>query len=274
MVFFRPKVENLYSRRKVRGLIKALKYKKDESIREKAKEYLIELGKEAGEAIVQEYESLYHDRPMEDELLEGALVEICKRNDSTVERINDVIIASRDSAWLRENLEDVLVKAGEKAIRMLIREADRRGGGIPLVEGTLRKMGEIAVGPLSEVAREGVKYPREVRRILQEIQGSPIDFEVKNSVSKAPALFGLVEATAFRTAMSRCSPEDLDLLRLKIRNARERGADLVEVTSFLPEIKNKVKIDELEKTLDDVLAEMKAREKKKGETSLESTPLS
>jgi hypothetical protein len=263
MLFFRPNVDKLFFRRNVKGLIKALRYRKDESLREKAKEYLIEMGKEAGEAIVHEYESSYYDRPIEDELLEDTLVEICKRNDSTVERINHYILASRERDWLRENLEDVLAKIGEKAIGMLIREADHRGGGIPLVEGTLRKMGKIVVGPLSEIAKDGVKYPNEVKRILQEIKGSPIDFEIRDSASPAPALFSLMESTAFRSAMSRCSLEDFDMLRLKIVNARERGADLVDVTSFLPEMKSKVKIDELEKTLNQVLADLKAQEKSK-----------
>ncbi len=265
MLFLRPNADKLFSKRNVRGLIKALRYRKDESLREKAKEYLIELGKEAGEALVHEYESSYYHRPVENELLEDTLVEICKRNDSTVERISYCIIASGEWDWLRENLEDVLVKAGEKAIGMLIREADHRGGGIPLVEGTLRKMGKIAVGPLSEVAKEGVKYPDEVKRILQEIKGSPVDFEIKESTSPAPALFSLMEATAFRSAIPRCSPEDLHLLRLKIVNARERGADLVDVTSLLPEMKSKVKIYELEKTLNQVLADLKAQEQRKEE---------
>jgi len=194
-------------------------------------------------------------------LLEDTLVEICKRNDSVLERINHSIIASREWDWLRENLEDVLVKVGEKAIGMLIREADHRGG-IPLVEGTLRKMGKAAVGPLSEVARDGVKYPNEVKRILQEMKGSPVDFEIRDSASAAPALFSLMEATAFRSAMSRCSPEDLDMLRLKIINARERGADWVDVTGFFPEMKSKVKIDELEKALDQVRGDLEAQEKK------------
>ena len=128
MLFFRPNVDKLYSRRKVKGLIKALRHGKDESLREKAKKYLIEMGKEAGEALVRVYESSYYHRPLEDELLEDTLGEIGKRNDSVLERINHSIIASREWDWLRENLEDVLVKVGEKAIGMLIREADHRGG--------------------------------------------------------------------------------------------------------------------------------------------------
>ena len=130
------------------------------------------------------------------------------------------------------------------------------------MEGTLRKMGKAAVGPLSEVARDGVKYPNEVKRILQEMKGSPVDFEIRDSASAAPALFSLMEATAFRSAMSRCSPEDLDMLRLKIINARERGADWVDVTGFFPEMKSKVKIDELEKALDQVRGDLEAQEKK------------
>jgi len=65
MLFFRPNVDKLYSRRKVKGLIKALRHGKDESLREKAKEYLIEMGKEAGEALVRVYESSYYHRPLD-----------------------------------------------------------------------------------------------------------------------------------------------------------------------------------------------------------------
>jgi hypothetical protein len=49
----------------VKGLIKALRHGKDESLREKAKEYLIEMGKEAGEALVRVYESSYYHRPLD-----------------------------------------------------------------------------------------------------------------------------------------------------------------------------------------------------------------
>jgi hypothetical protein len=264
MFFLRPNVEKLFSKRNVKGLIRALRYRKEESVREKAKACLIEMGKEAGEALVREYESSYYHRPIEDEILEDTLVEICRRNDSTVERISHCIIASGEWDWLRENLEDVLVKVGEKAIGMLVRDADHRGGGIPLVEGTLRKMGKIAIGPLSEIAREGVKYPNEVKRILQKMKGSPVDFEIKDSASPAPALFSLMESTAFHSALSRCSPEDLDMLRLKIVNARERRADLVDVSSFLPEVKRKLRIGELEKTLDQVLEELRAEKEMEG----------
>jgi len=94
------------------------------------------------------------------------------------------------------------------------------------------------------------------------MKGSPVDFEIRDSASAAPELFSLMEATAFRSAMSRCSPEDLDMLRLKIINARERGADWVDVTGFFPEMKSKVKIDELEKALDQVRGDLEAQEKK------------
>ncbi len=253
ILFFRPDVDKLFSRRNVKGLIKALRYKKDESIQLKAKECLIAIGKEAGEAIVSEYQSSYDHRPIENEYLEETLVEICKRSDSILDGINDAIIASRDWNWLRENLEDVLVNVGEKAIVMLIREADRRRGGIPLVEGTLHKMGKIAVGPLSEVAREGVKYPHEVKRILQEINGGPIDFEITDNPSQASAILNHMESMALRSAMSSCSTEDLNLLQLKIKHAQERGVDAVDVSSFLPDFKRKVRIDDLEKILDNVL---------------------
>jgi hypothetical protein len=252
-LFFRPDVDKLFSRRNVKGLIQALRYKKDPSIQLKAKECLIAIGNEAGEAIVREYQSSYHHRPIENEYLEDTLVEICKRSDSTLDGINDAIIARRDWDWLRENFEDVLVNVGEKAIDMLIREADSRRGGIPLVEGTLHKMGKIAVGPLSEVAKEGVKYPRDVKRILQEISGGPIDFEIKDNPSQASSILNHMESMALRSAMSSCSAEDLDLLQLKIKNARERGIDAVDVTSFLPDFKRKVKIDDLENILNKVL---------------------
>jgi hypothetical protein len=265
MFFFRPDVNKLFSRRDVKGLIKTLGYRKDESTQQKAKECLIAIGKEAGEAIVDEYQSSYHNRPIEDELLEETLVEICKGSDLTLDRINDAIIASPHWDWLRENFEDVIINVGEKAIGMLIREADRRRGGIPLVEGTLHKMGKIAVGPLSEVAREGVKYPLEVKRILQEIKGSPIDFEIKDSPSPASAILNHIESMALRSALSSCSMEDLNLLKLKIRNAHERGMDAVDVASFLPDFKRKVKIDELENTLKNVFADMQAKEERKGE---------
>ena len=75
-------------------------------------------------------------------MLEDTLVEICKRNDSVLERINHSIIASREWDWLRENLEDVLVKVGEKAIAMLIREADHRGGGSRLWKGLSARWGK------------------------------------------------------------------------------------------------------------------------------------
>jgi hypothetical protein len=246
-------VNKLFSRRNVKGLIKALRYKKDESIQLKAKECLIAIGKEAGEAIVSEYQSSYRHRPIENELLEGILVEICKRSDSTLDGIIDAIIARRDWDWLRENFEDVLVNVGEKAIGMLIREAERRRGGIPLVEGTLHKMGKIALGPLSEVAKEGVKYPHEVKRILQEIKGGPIAFEIKDNPSQASAILSHMESMALRSAISSCPMEDLNLLRLKIKNARERGVDAVDVSSFLPEFKRKVRVDDLENILDHAL---------------------
>ncbi len=252
-MFFRPDVNKLFSRRNVKGLIKALGYKKDESIPSKAKECLIAIGKEAGDAIVREYQSSYHHRPIENELLEGTLVEICKRSDSTLDGIIDAIIGSRDWDWLRENFEDVVLNVGEKAIVMLIREADSRRGGIPLVEGTLHKMGKIAVGPLSEVAKDGVKYPHEVKRILQEIKGGPIDFEIKDNPSQTSAILNHMESMALRSAMSSCSMEDLNLLKLKIRHAQERGMDVVDVSSFLPDFRRKVKIGDLENILNDVL---------------------
>jgi hypothetical protein len=265
MLFLRPDVNKLFSRRNVKGLIKALQYKKDESIQQKAKECLIAVGKEAGEAIVQEYQSHYSHRPVENEFLEETLVEICRQSDSTLEIINDAVIASRDWHWLRENLEDVLVNVGEKAIGMLIREADHRKGGIPLVEGTLHKMGELAVGPLSEVAKEGVKYPQEVKRILQEIKGGPIDFEIRDNPSQASAILSHMESMTLRSALSSCSAEDLNLLRLKIINARERGTEALDVTSFLPDFRRKVKVDELEKILNNGSAEPQAPEKTRAE---------
>jgi hypothetical protein len=265
MPFFKPDVNKLFSRRNIKGLIKALRYKKDQSIQQKAKGCLIAIGKEAGEAIVHEYQSLYSNRPIENEFLEETLVEICKRTDSILNGINDAIIASRDSDWLRENLEDALVQVGEKAIGRLIQEAERRRGGIPLVEGTLRKMGGIAVGPLSEAARKGVKYPQEVRRILQEIKGGPIDFEIKDSPSHASAILNYMESMALRAAISSCPREDLDLLRLKIKNAQERGVDAVDITSFLPDFKRKVRIGDLENILQNEFADGQAQEKGKGE---------
>jgi hypothetical protein len=262
MLFLRSDVDKLYARRNIRGLLRTLRYSEDESIRQKAKDYLIEMGGEAGEAILHVYECVYSDRPVEEEGLEDALAEIGKRDDITLDRIVEGIIGRPEGDWLRENLEEVLVKAGEKAIFSLIHKADRRRGGIPLVEGTLRKMGRIVLGPLSEAAGEGVKYPEEVRKILQDIQGDPVHFEVKDSASRTPNLLGLVESTALHTALSSCSSEDLYLLRLKIENARERGADGVEVMSFFPEFRNRVKVGPLEKMLDSVLAERKAKEEK------------
>jgi hypothetical protein len=114
-------------------------------------------------------------------------------------------------------------------------------------------MGEIAVGPLAEVAKEGVKYPHEVKRILQEIKGGPIDFEIKDNPSQASAILNHMESMALRSAISSCSTEDLNLLQLKIKQARERGMDVVDVTSFLPEFKRKAKISDLENILNDVL---------------------
>jgi hypothetical protein len=272
MVFLRRDVDKLYARRNIRGLLRMLRYSEDESIQQKAKDYLIAMGGEAGEAILQIYEQVYSDRPVEEEGLEDALAEIGKRDDITLDRIVEWIIGRPEGDWLRENLEDVLVKAGEKAIFRLIQEADHRRGGIPLVEGTLRKMGKPALGPLSEVAAEGVKSPGEVKRILEEMQGGPVHFEVKDNASRTPALLNLVESAALHTALSSCSSDDLYLLRLKIENARERGADGVEVSRYCPEFKNRVKIGPLEKTLHLVLEERKAKEEKERAEGLGSIP--
>jgi hypothetical protein len=197
--------------------------------------------------------------------LEDTLVEICKRHYSALDRIIDAIIASREWGWLRENLEDVLVQVGKKAIGRLVQEAERRRGGIPLVEGTLRKMGELAVGPLCEAAKRGVKYPQEVKRILQEIKGGPIEFEIRENPSQASIILNHVESKALRSVLSSCALEHLDLLRLKLKNARERGEDAVEVTRLLPDIKRKVNIDELENLLDEITANRRTQETSKGE---------
>jgi hypothetical protein len=48
MWFFKPDVNKLFSQRNFKGLMKALGYRRDESIQQKAKSYLIALGREVG----------------------------------------------------------------------------------------------------------------------------------------------------------------------------------------------------------------------------------
>ncbi len=242
-----------------------MRYEEDYSLQLQAKEYLAAIGKEAGEAILREYQTRYSHRPIDNEFLEETLVEICRQNESTLEEVISLVIASGDWNWLRENLEDVLYGVGEKAVGRLLREAENRAGGIPLVEGTLRKMGKLAVGPLCEAAREGVKYPGRVKGILREIQEGPVDFEIKDNPSPTPAILEHAEAAALRAALSSCSPEDLDLLRLKIRSARERSADAVDVSSFLPEFTRMIKVDRLGEMVEKVVADLREKETRKEE---------